>query len=37
VTQRGIAYTRIGYAAPIDSIDELRSAAVELTRRARQS
>jgi heme oxygenase (biliverdin-IX-beta and delta-forming) len=37
VTQRGIAYTRVGYAAPIDSIDELRSAAVELTRRARQS
>ena len=37
VTQRGVAYTRIGYAAPIDSIDELRSAAVELTRRARQA
>jgi heme oxygenase (biliverdin-IX-beta and delta-forming) len=36
VTARGVAYTRIGYAAPIDSIDELRSAAVELTRRARQ-
>ncbi|HKH53430.1 MAG TPA: pyridoxamine 5'-phosphate oxidase, partial [Mycobacterium sp.] len=36
VTQRGVAYTRIGYAAPIDSIDELRSATVELTRRARQ-
>ncbi|PRC42991.1 pyridoxamine 5'-phosphate oxidase, partial [Mycobacterium sp. ITM-2017-0098] len=34
-TERGLAYTRIGYAAPIDSIDELRSAAVELTRRAR--
>ncbi|HXO50739.1 MAG TPA: DUF2470 domain-containing protein [Mycobacterium sp.] len=36
VTKRGVAYTRIGYAAPIDSIDELRSATVELTRRARQ-
>lgn len=34
-TERGMAYTRIGYAAPIDSIDQLRSAAVELTRRAR--
>jgi putative heme iron utilization protein len=37
VTPRGIAYTRIGYAGPIDSIDELRSATVELTRRARQT
>jgi putative heme iron utilization protein len=37
VTARGVAYTRIGYAAPIGSIDELRSAAVELTRRARQA
>ncbi|GAC1403765.1 MAG: DUF2470 domain-containing protein [Mycobacterium sp.] len=36
-TPRGVAYTRIGYAAPIDSIDELRSATVELTRRARQA
>jgi putative heme iron utilization protein len=35
-TERGMAYTRVGYAAPIDSIDELRSAAVELTRLARQ-
>ncbi|KMO70231.1 MAG: DUF2470 domain-containing protein [Mycolicibacterium rufum] len=34
-TDRGMAYTRVGFAAPIDSIDELRSAAVELTRRAR--
>jgi heme oxygenase (biliverdin-IX-beta and delta-forming) len=34
-TPRGVAYARIGYAAPIDSIDELRSATVELTRRAR--
>ncbi|MEO3759589.1 DUF2470 domain-containing protein [Mycobacterium sp. B14F4] len=35
-TQRGMAYTRVGYAAPIDSIDELRSATVELARLARQ-
>lgn len=35
VTDRGLAYTRIGYADPIDSIDELRSATVELARRAR--
>jgi putative heme iron utilization protein len=34
-TERGLAYTRIGYAHPINSIDELRSAAVELTQRAR--
>ena len=36
-TPRGVAYTRIGYAAPIDSIGELRSATVELTRRARRA
>jgi len=35
ITERGVAYTRVGYAAPIDSIDELRSATVELARRAR--
>lgn len=35
-TPRGMAYTRIGYASPIDSVGELRSAAVELTRRARE-
>ena len=34
-TSRGVAYTRVGYAAPISSFSELRSAAVELTRRAR--
>ncbi len=33
-TPRGVAYTRVGYAAPIDSYDDLRSATVELTRRA---
>lgn len=33
---RGIAYTRIGYATPIDSPDQLRQAAVDLTRRARE-
>jgi putative heme iron utilization protein len=36
-TPRGVAYTRVGYAAPIDSIDELRSATVELTQRARKA
>jgi heme iron utilization protein len=36
VTERGLAYTRVGYAAPIDSIDELRSATVALVRQARQ-
>ncbi len=33
-TDRGVAYTRVGYAAPISSFDELRSATVELARRA---
>ncbi len=33
-TPRGVAYTRVGYAAPIDSFDDLRSATVELARRA---
>ncbi|ULE34610.1 HugZ family pyridoxamine 5'-phosphate oxidase [Mycobacterium sp. IDR2000157661] len=36
MTERGMAYTRIGYAAPIDSIGELRSATVELARLARR-
>jgi putative heme iron utilization protein len=35
-TERGIAYTRVGYAAPLGSPAELRSAAVQLTRRAGQ-
>lgn len=35
-TDRGMAYTRIGYPAPIDSIEQMRSAAVELTRLARR-
>ncbi|WP_420835162.1 HugZ family protein [Williamsia herbipolensis] len=34
-TPRGIAYTRVGYATPIDSIDDLRAATVELAKRAR--
>jgi putative heme iron utilization protein len=34
-TPRGIAYTRVGYEAAIDSYDDLRSATVELARRAR--
>lgn len=33
-TPRGIVYTRVGYPAPIDSFDDLRSATVELVRRA---
>jgi putative heme iron utilization protein len=36
VTPRGVAYTRVGYTAPINSLGELRAATVELTRRARQ-
>ena len=34
-TGRGIAYTRVGFADPIASINELRAATVELVRRAR--
>jgi heme iron utilization protein len=34
-TERGLAYTRVGYPEPLQSIDELRSATVELTRLAR--
>ncbi len=33
--RRGPAYTRVGYPTPIDSIDELRAATVELARLAR--
>ena len=36
-TFRGIANTRVGFVEPIDSIDELRPATVELVRRARTS
>ncbi|WP_328349740.1 DUF2470 domain-containing protein [Mycobacterium sp. NBC_00419] len=35
-TPRGVAYTRVGFGAPLNSADELRSAAVDLTARARQ-
>ncbi|MBF6541865.1 HugZ family protein [Nocardia brasiliensis] len=35
VTPRGVARTRVGYAEPIGSIDELRAATVELARRSR--
>lgn len=34
-TPHGTAYTRVTYAAPIDSYDDLRSATVELADRAR--
>jgi heme oxygenase (biliverdin-IX-beta and delta-forming) len=33
-TRRGVAYTRIGYHAAINSVDELRPATVELVRQA---
>jgi putative heme iron utilization protein len=36
VTERGIAYTRVGYASPIDSISELRAATADLAQRARR-
>lgn len=36
-TGRGVAYTRVGYRAPISSYDELRAATVELAQRARQT
>ncbi|MFI5780626.1 HugZ family protein [Nocardia sp. NPDC051570] len=32
---RGVARTRVGYSAPLDSIDQLRAATVELTHSAR--
>jgi putative heme iron utilization protein len=35
-TERGVAYPRINYGERVDSPDQLRSATVELTRRARQ-
>ncbi|WP_225730654.1 MULTISPECIES: HugZ family protein [unclassified Nocardia] len=34
-TPRGVARTRVGFRAPIDDIDELRAATVELARRAK--
>jgi molybdate-binding protein len=36
-TERGVAYTRVGYPKSIDSINELRMATVELVRRAREA
>lgn len=33
-TPRGLAYTRVDYASPIDSYEQLRSATAELARRA---
>lgn len=36
-TGRGVAYTRVGYRAPISSYDELRPATVELAQLARQA
>lgn len=36
-SERGVAYTRVGYAAPLTSIEEMRPATVELTRLAREA
>ncbi len=36
-TPRGSAYTRVGFGRRLGSVDELRSATVELVRRARQA
>jgi len=36
-TARGVAYTRVGYPTPIDSINDLGSAVAELARQARQA
>ena len=33
-TDRGVAYTRVGYSARLDTVDQLRAATVELVRRA---
>jgi putative heme iron utilization protein len=35
VTPRGVARTRVGYAARIDAVEQLRAATVELARRSR--
>lgn len=34
VTERGVAYTRVGYPQPIESVDELRGVSKELVRLA---
>ena len=34
-TERGIAYTRIGYPQPLDSVDQMRSATAELVQLSR--
>lgn len=36
-TRRGVAYTRVGYPEPIQGVNELRSAAIELVRLARNA
>ena len=35
-TPRGVAYTRAGFGRRLESVDELRSAAADLVRRARE-
>jgi putative heme iron utilization protein len=37
ITERGVAYPRIGYPSPLTSVDEIRSATVELVHRSRQN
>ena len=36
ITERGVAYTRVGYHAPLDSVDQMRAATVELVQQARR-
>ena len=36
ITPRGVAYTRMGYPAPLDSVDQMRAATVELVEQARR-
>ncbi|MBV8348901.1 MAG: DUF2470 domain-containing protein [Mycolicibacterium sp.] len=37
ITERGVAYTRVGYHRPLNCVDELRSATVQLVRHARRN
>ncbi len=34
-TARGVAYTRVGYPSPLHSVDQMRTATVDLVKRAR--
>ena len=35
-TPRGVAYTRIGYPGPLNSVDQIRAATVELVEQSRR-